>query len=66
MDPLVGRRPLAFLIRVQRLKEGVRGQVVVVATGVSRLFGDLRDAMTFIEAQVQEDRELQGDEQKGT
>ncbi len=63
MDPLVGRRPLAFLIRVQRFKEGIRGQVVAVATGVSRLFDNLRDAMAFIEGQVREEREAQDDEQ---
>ncbi len=54
MDPYAGRRPMAFLIRVQRLKNGFRGQVVVVTTGASRLFEDLHDAVRFIEAQLDE------------
>ncbi len=50
-------RPRTFLIRIQRRDGGVRGQVVTVGTGATRLFDDLREAMAFIEARLAEDEE---------
>lgn len=53
MDAPAGRtRRFAFLLRVQPIDGGVRGEVVVVTTGVVKLFDNLVDAMTFIEAQI--------------
>ncbi len=46
---------MAFVIRVHRAAGGVRGQVVAVATGLARMFDNLRDALAFIETQI--DRE---------
>lgn len=48
-------RPMSFVIRVQEGKSGLRGQVVAVATGLTSLFDDLRDAMAFIEAQLRKE-----------
>lgn len=54
MDLASGDRPKAFVVRVQRGGGGVRGQVVAIASGASRLFADLREAIAFIEAQLGE------------
>jgi hypothetical protein len=46
----------AFVIRLQRTSGDLRGQVVAVATGASRLFKDLPEAMAFIEEIVEAER----------
>jgi len=51
-DPPHPNRPRAFVIRVHRDRHGLRGQVVAVESGASRLFDDLGDALAFIKAQV--------------
>jgi hypothetical protein len=45
---------MTFVIRLQRASGGLRGQVVSVTTGATRLFEALADAMAFIEAAAQE------------
>jgi hypothetical protein len=45
-------RSLAFVIRIRLDRQAMRGQVVDVADGATRLFEDLADAVTFIRARV--------------
>ncbi len=54
-QPPDATRSQTFVIRIQRDRQALRGQVVAVATGAARLFEDLADAMTFIRAQVGEE-----------
>ncbi len=51
-QPLHSGRHVAFVIRVHRDRQGLRGQVVAVETGAVRLFADLEDAMAFIREMV--------------
>lgn len=53
-SPAAPREPMAFVLRVERGERGVRGQLVAVRTGQTRLFDDLRDAVAFIEAALEE------------
>lgn len=41
-----------FVIRLHRERGTLRGQVVAVADGATRLFDDFDDAMAFIRARV--------------
>lgn len=45
---------MTFVIRLQRAGGGLRGQVVSVTTGATRLFEGLADAVAFIEAAARE------------
>ncbi len=66
MDSKPEHRPMAFVIRVQYDRSSLRGQVVAVATGASRLFDDLPGAMAFIEAQVGEREQWPAGADRGT
>lgn len=53
MDPPpVVTRSLVFVFRVHRERGMLRGQVVAVADGATRLFDDFDDAMAFVRARV--------------
>ena len=45
-------RSQTFVIHVQRDRQALRGQVVAVADGATRLFEDLDDAVAFILARI--------------
>jgi len=61
MAPGTDRRPKAFLIRVERSSESIRGEIVAVATGAVWLFDDLQHAMALIEAGLEEHDEMMSD-----
>ncbi|MGH2669875.1 MAG: hypothetical protein ACRDH5_12315 [bacterium] len=56
-------RSLVFVFRVHRERGMLRGQVVAVADGATRLFDDFDDAMAFVRARLdpRKDPALEGE-----